>query len=128
MPGEGIVPPQGFGDGGQKVKYFYGLPMSMPTGGAGTKIGITVRMPLNPGESAGSIVRISGDLEPFTPPPVIHSLTEKPKNTAGTRAIASVVPQIGTPWSGGGTRAYIIPIPPIVVISGAGSNAINQGL
>ncbi len=126
---DGIVPPQGYSDGAQKVKYFYGLPFSMPTGGAGIKIAVIVRPPLNPvvksaGASRAAI--IAGDLIPTVRPPTVNPQDHRPKNGAGSRVIYST--PATTPKSGSGSRAFIIPIPVIVVKSGGGSTAGNQGL
>jgi hypothetical protein len=130
MPGgEGIVPPQGFGNGDTKPKYFYGLPMSLPSGGGGVKVILQVKIPPKLQSAGGIAVKVSGDLQPYTPPPVEHDATKPAKNGSGSRVIVSTAPLIvcsGT-LNGGGTRVKICD-PPIVVKNGGGTSAINQGL
>lgn len=126
MSGEGITPPQGYGNGPDKSKYFYGLPLSMPTGGAGTKIAVTIRNPEMIRSGGGTKVAITGDLGPYTPPPIVESPSFYMKNGAGTK-IMTISPMAQIKTAGGGTRAFITD-PPIVVKSGGGTAAMNQGL
>lgn len=122
MPGEGITPPQGYGNGPDKSRFFYGLPMSMPTGGAGTRVSLVIKMPPQVRSGAGgTTARIEGDLIPFVPAP-LYTKPPKPQNGGGMRIKVETRENVAFP-AVSGARAFIIPIPVIVVKSGSGTAA-----
>lgn len=130
MPGEGIVPPQGFGGSGEKVKYFYGLPMSMQAGGGGTKVIAVVKMPPKMQNSGAVSARITaGDTIPYTYPAPDSNAAFNKKNGSAMRITIQNIPAVTTGQACiGGTRAFIVSQPVIVVQSGGGTTGINQGL
>jgi len=113
MNGDGIVPPQGLNVINEK-KTLYGLPLSVPTGGGGTRI--TAKRPTGLRFGSGQTVKIiDGTYTPTVRPPIS---TDPRSAKIGSGVIVRIVTPTGIKCSGGGTTVKIVT--PLFVRNGGG--------
>lgn len=121
MNGDGIVPPQGLNVINEK-KTLYGLPLSVPSGGGGTRI--TAKTPTGLKFGSGQSIKIiDGTYTPAVKPPVS---TDPHTSFTGSGMCVKIidVKKSTVKSGGGGTRINIIT--PVFIRNGAVSDEYGR--
>lgn len=121
MPGEGIVPPQGMTVIDDN-KTIYGLPLAVPSGGAGIRI--KINLPNTTKTGSGQKIAIIGDFIPTPPRPEPIDKQQKIARVGSgvfIKAILSADQAVRT--GGSGTRVTITT--PTLIRNGGGMRSLR---